>query len=64
MKILHIFASKTWGGGEQYVLELGKKLIEKGHNVFFISKKSPIIANKVNNIFCVNGLRTIAKRKI
>jgi len=49
MNILHIFASKTWGGGEQYVLDIGKKLIEINYNVFFVSQKSEIIKNKTCN---------------
>ncbi len=50
MNILQIFASKTWGGGEKYVLDLSKKLIELNHNVYFVSPKSEVIKNKTDKI--------------
>ena len=50
MNILHILASKSWGGGEQYVFDIGKKLIEKNHKVYFVSERSEIIKNKISNI--------------
>lgn len=49
MNILHIFASKTWGGGEQYVLTLAEQLRLQGHSVSLVSRKSKIIKQKVGN---------------
>ncbi len=48
--ILQIFASPTWGGGEQYVYDLSKKLIGNHHHVLFVQRKSPIIEQRINNI--------------
>jgi glycosyltransferase involved in cell wall biosynthesis len=46
--ILQVFASKSWGGGEQYVYDLSKKLIKNGNEIFFLSKKSLIIKEKIS----------------
>jgi len=50
MRIIEIFASKTWGGGEQYVFDLSRKLIKDKHSVFFAGKKSEIIDQKLTSI--------------
>jgi len=50
--ILHIFASDTWGGGEQYVFDLAKKQIEEGCCLTLLSGKSGIIQPKVKEIPC------------
>lgn len=34
MKILHISSAKTFGGGERHLLDLTRKLTEKGHEIF------------------------------
>lgn len=44
--ILQIFASSSWGGGEQYVYELSGKLIENEYNVYLISRNSKEIRDK------------------
>lgn len=49
MKIVQIFAGKIWGGAEQYVLDLGKSLIGRGHTVKFISNPCDIIRTRVKN---------------
>ena len=50
INILQIFASRSWGGGEEYVYALSKKLIEDGHTVWFVSQKSPDIVEKLRTI--------------
>ena len=47
--ILHIFASPTWGGGEQYVYDLAKKQSASGYRVSLISAPSKIIRKKVEH---------------
>ncbi|GHV66537.1 hypothetical protein FACS1894199_10170 [Bacteroidia bacterium] len=46
-KILQIFASRFWGGGEQYVYDLSQRLIQEGNEVIFLSKKSDIIEKRI-----------------
>lgn len=58
-RILQIFASRSWGGGEQYVFDLGKELIKQGDKVFFASQRSSIIQQKLNAVglsICFWGL--------
>lgn len=47
--ILQVFSSSFWGGGELYVFDLSKRLIEDNHKVVCISKKSRIIADKLES---------------
>jgi hypothetical protein len=47
--ILQVFSSSFWGGGELYVYDLSKRLIEDHHKVICISKKSRIIADKLES---------------
>lgn len=46
-KIIQIFASKGWGGGEKYVLDLSMRQIAEGHEVIYVSKECPIIRSKI-----------------
>ncbi len=48
MKILQIFPGKVWGGAEQYILDLGKALTQKGHDVCYIAKDTPAIIQRLN----------------
>lgn len=48
--ILQIFASKEWGGGEQYVYDIIQKLVLQNNNVICISRPSPIISSKLSNL--------------
>ncbi|MDR1056235.1 MAG: glycosyltransferase family 4 protein [Prevotellaceae bacterium] len=48
--ILQIFASRGWGGGEQYVYDLSKRLIEQGNNVIFSGKKCSVIEKKIASL--------------
>lgn len=50
--ILHIFASTSWGGGEQYVFDLSKKQIDTGYRVTLISRRSKAIKEKVKELQC------------
>lgn len=36
--ILHIFASASWGGGEQFVYDLAQRLVSEGRRVVFIAR--------------------------
>lgn len=47
MKILQVFPGKVWGGAEQYILDLGKALIEKGHEVYFVAKNIHTITQRL-----------------
>lgn len=48
--ILQVFASNSWGGGELFVYDLTKRLIEDKNNIVCVSKKSPIIEDKLKEI--------------
>ena len=50
--ILHLFASPSWGGGEQYVYDLTEKLLENNFRVRLVSRKSDIIPIKAARIKC------------
>lgn len=50
--ILQIFASRTWGGGEQYVRDLTEKLLANGYPVRLVSRKSEIIRSKTASLGC------------
>ena len=50
MKVMQIFASPSWGGGEQYVYDLSVNLIKCGHEVNFFSRKSSVIDKKISSI--------------
>ena len=55
MKIIEIFASQTWGGGEQYVFDLSRRLLKDNHFVFFAGKKSEAVERRLAAIgqpFC------------
>jgi glycosyltransferase involved in cell wall biosynthesis len=47
LNILQIFASRFWGGGEQYVYDLSVKLLEDGNQVFFVYRRSEDIKNRI-----------------
>ncbi|MDR0971893.1 MAG: glycosyltransferase family 4 protein [Bacteroidales bacterium] len=48
--IIQVFASSFWGGGEVFVYDLGKELIKDNYNIVFVSKKSKVIKEKLQNI--------------
>ena len=39
MKILHLVGAKVWGGGEQYVYNICKEALKRGHQTFIIVDK-------------------------
>lgn len=43
MNILQIIPGKIWGGAEQYIFDLSKALVERGHNVAFVIRDSQVI---------------------
>lgn len=49
LKIVQIYASKGWGGGEKYVLELSHKLVAEGNQVISVSKKCPVLNAKIES---------------
>ncbi len=49
-KILQIFASAGWGGGERYVLDLATEQIARGERVTFVSRREPLIERAVRGL--------------
>ena len=49
LNILQVIAQSTWGGGEQFVLDLSNGLVESGHRVSLVSRKSNIIQSKFSD---------------
>ena len=37
MKILQIIPGKIWGGAEQYIVDLGRELEARGHEVTYLA---------------------------
>ena len=48
-KILHIFASKSWGGGEQYVYDLAMRQKGDGRRVVVVSRNSQAVLSKIRD---------------
>lgn len=49
MNILQIFPGKIWGGAEQYILDLGKALSDRGNNVRYICRPSSAVISRLEN---------------
>lgn len=47
MKIIQIFPGKVWGGAEQYVLDLGKALTQRGHEVIYVSRNAHAVTSRL-----------------
>lgn len=47
MTIVQLFAGKIWGGAEQYVLDLGKALQERGHRVVWVCREGSVVAQRL-----------------
>ncbi|OJU44803.1 MAG: hypothetical protein BGN96_01540 [Bacteroidales bacterium 45-6] len=45
--VLQLFASPQWGGGEQYVFDLSRNLLNLGYKIVFVSRKSSDTASKL-----------------
>ena len=54
-RIIQFFASKTWGGGEQFVYDLSKELMADDYEVVFASHKSNVIKQKVSELRTIKG---------
>lgn len=48
MRILQIFPGKVWGGAEQYVLDLGRALRARGHDVIFMCVDSAAVTSRLD----------------
>lgn len=48
MKIIQIFPGKIWGGAEQYVLDLGEALKERGHEVVYVTRRSKAVTDRLS----------------
>lgn len=48
--ILQIFASPGWGGGEQFVYDLSRRLLDDGRKVILVSRPSDIIRERVEGL--------------
>lgn len=63
MKILQIFPGKVWGGAEQYVLDLGRSLQSRGHEVRYMCRDADAVTSRLDNdvsysIFAMATLRS------
>lgn len=43
MKIVQILPGKIWGGAEQFIVDLGKALTARGHDVIFVCRPSEAV---------------------
>jgi glycosyltransferase involved in cell wall biosynthesis len=57
MHIIHLVSNNTWGGGEQYVLDLSRAMSAAGHHIEIISRRVPEIVER----FTAAGLAPVAK---
>lgn len=56
MKIIQVFPGKVWGGAEQYVLDLGKALALKGHEVMYITRRSNAVISRLQGYVAFTSL--------
>lgn len=49
MKVVQILPGKVWGGAEQYVLDLGNSLIDRGHDVTFICRNALPVTSRLTD---------------
>lgn len=47
VKIIQIFPGKVWGGAEQYVLDLGRALASRGHEVTYIARDADAVTSRL-----------------
>lgn len=50
MKIYHVISNKVWGGGEQYVLDLCRHLIDDGHDVELFCRPCPPVLSRLTTL--------------
>lgn len=48
MKIVQIFPGKVWGGAEQYVLDLGRALMARGHEVIYVPRAATAVTARLD----------------
>lgn len=48
MKIIQVFPGKIWGGAEQYILDLGRALEQKGHNVIYVALPYKAVTSRLS----------------
>lgn len=46
MKIIHLVSNKSWGGGEQYVLDLAREQRRQGHEVAIVARRVEAVAGR------------------
>lgn len=51
-RIVQVFASAGWGGGEQYVYDLTERLLAEGYDVRLVSRRSETIRRKTGALGC------------
>lgn len=49
MKVVQIFPGKVWGGAEQYVLDLGTALAERGHDITYLCRNSAAVEARLSD---------------
>lgn len=49
MKIIHLVSNKTWGGGEQYVLDLATAQRAEGHEVAVMTRNIPVVSQRFSD---------------
>lgn len=47
MRIIHLVSNKAWGGGEQYVYDICRRLAADGHDVTIIHKPIPALRDRL-----------------
>ena len=57
MHIIHLVSNNTWGGGEQYVLDLARAMVAEGHRIEIVSRNVPEVVDR----FTASGLAPVAK---
>ena len=50
MKIIQLVGSRTWGGGERYVLDLSHTLTARGHQVSIFTRGPEAIDNRFSGM--------------
>ena len=50
MKVIHIISNKVWGGGEQYVYDLARRLVSDGHEVELVARQIPSVWDKLKSL--------------
>lgn len=48
MKVVQIFPGKVWGGAEQYILDIGRALTERGHEVAYFAQNSKAVTSRLD----------------